>query len=104
MSADANANVLEYHVDRASIFILSLSSRNHRLPPTADARPGSFVVRHLLVLGDKLLDSLDVLLLGVGGAQILVFLPLVVLGLALRESKVSEPPLGHLFLELQNVP
>jgi hypothetical protein len=38
---------------------------------------------HLLVLGNELLDRLDVLLLGVGRAQALVLSPLVVLRLAL---------------------
>lgn len=61
---------------QAVIIVLPTS----KLQPT----PGYLlVVLYLLVLGDKLLDSLDVLLLGVGGAQVLVLLPLVVLGLAL---------------------
>jgi hypothetical protein len=38
---------------------------------------------HLLVLGNELLDRLDVLLLGIGRAQALVLSPLVVLRLAL---------------------
>jgi hypothetical protein len=43
-----------------------------------------FLTSTLLVLGSQVLDKLDVLLLGVGRAQVLELGPLVVLRLALR--------------------
>jgi hypothetical protein len=46
-----------------------------------------FLTSALLVLGSQVLDKLDVLLLGVGRAQVLELGPLVVLRLALRARK-----------------
>jgi len=47
------------------------------------------VTSTLVVLGSQVLDKLDVLLLGIGRAQVLEFGPLVVLRLALESRQVS---------------
>jgi hypothetical protein len=64
--------------------ILVLAYQSVIIIPTAYmALPSPQYPFHLLVLGNELLDRLDVLLLGIGRAQALVLSPLVVLRLAL---------------------
>lgn len=53
----------------------------------------------LLVLGDQLLDSLDVLLLSLLGLHVLDLGPLVVLGLALQKRQDVSVPCRGILLE-----
>lgn len=68
--------------------ILSFLSLHNMLPRNPS------IIR-LLVLSNELLNSLDVLLLGVGGAKVLELSPLVVLRLALCHASQYPPQLSR---------
>jgi len=106
------ANPLQAHLQTTKPYIPSehaaytnhsrISKRYNRLSPFCHicVSPSST----LLVLSNQLLDSLDVLILGILGAQILVLSPLCVLRLALRTEIRRRRGCVQKEVEYRNVP